>query len=79
MKLLDKAREKLKPSKATRQTAMDSLITALKLLKSLFDGLPAIGDPPKAAISATIQLLEQVEVRIIFPLTLYWSPLTTGY
>ena len=41
---------------------LDALITTLKLLETLFDGIPAIGDPPKAAISAAIQLLEQVEV-----------------
>ncbi|KAJ3478480.1 hypothetical protein NLI96_g9725 [Meripilus lineatus] len=61
MKLLDKVSKKFKPSEATRQTAMDALITTLKLLGTLFDGIPAIGDPPKAAINAAIQLLEQVE------------------
>ncbi|KAJ3482356.1 hypothetical protein NLI96_g7038 [Meripilus lineatus] len=61
MKLLDKVRKKLKPSEATRQTAMDGLITTLKLLETLFDGIPAIGDLPKAAVSTAIQLLEQVE------------------
>ena len=67
MKLLDKAREKLNPSKATREAAMDGLITTLKLLETLFDGIPAVRDPPKAVVSAAIQLLEQVEVRLIYP------------
>lgn len=64
MKLIDKTLRKLRPSEATRQTAMDTLITSLRVLETLSDGIPAIGDPVKAAISTAIQLLEQVEVRL---------------
>ncbi|KAJ3486529.1 hypothetical protein NLI96_g4180 [Meripilus lineatus] len=52
---------KFKLPKTDRQKAMGALITDLKLLDILCHGIPAIGNPIKAAVSAAIQLLEGTE------------------
>lgn len=65
MKPFAKIRQKFKLPKTDRQKAMGALITDLKLLDILCHGIPAIGNPIKAAVSAAIQLLEGTEVRLI--------------
>ena len=63
MKQLRKTIKKLTPSDTTRETAMAGLITTLKALETLSDGIPAFGGPPKAAIRLAIQALEQAEAE----------------
>lgn len=62
MKILDKARDKLTVTKATRETVKSTLIFTLKTLETILDGIPVVGDTPRAVITTAIQFVDQVKV-----------------